>query len=240
MAKPPGPGKCVHCLKHVAKRDWDHVFPVSWYPDSTPPNTEKWKFPSCIPCNEAYGKLESDFRDRAGLCLDQQNPGSKSIVAATMRSLNWHEGPEPGDAQRRIQRAQKIMSQILQGTQIPEDSVYPRLIPHEQVPAEERVGIPIPVDYFCRISEKIVRGIFYIEEEKFIEPPYVIDYLPPNEEFCALADANLNEFGTIYERKPGLVVQRAVTPEDGLSSLFKIVFWEQIPMYASVTRIRSV
>src|SRR5947208_16017660 len=37
-----GLGKCVHCLKDVAERNSDHVFPASWYPDSTPPNLEKW------------------------------------------------------------------------------------------------------------------------------------------------------------------------------------------------------
>jgi hypothetical protein len=33
----------------VAERDWDHVFPISWYPDTTPPDLEKWKIPSCLP-----------------------------------------------------------------------------------------------------------------------------------------------------------------------------------------------
>ena len=56
-----GPGKCVHCLKDVEERNSDHVFPESWYPDSTPPNLEKWQIPSCIPCNSEYGKLEQDF-----------------------------------------------------------------------------------------------------------------------------------------------------------------------------------
>jgi hypothetical protein len=36
-----GPGKCVHCLKDVEERNSDHVFPASWYPDSTPPNLEE-------------------------------------------------------------------------------------------------------------------------------------------------------------------------------------------------------
>ena len=46
----------------------------------------------------------------------------------------------------------------------------------------------------------------------------------------------LDEFGTIYGREPGLVVQRAVTIDDELSSLFKITFWGQLSMYATVTR----
>jgi hypothetical protein len=123
LAKRPPPGKCVHCLKYAAKRNWDHVFPVSWYPASTPPNTEKWKIPSCIPCNAKYGKLESDFRDQVGLCLDPRNPASGSVVLDTLRSMNAQAGRNPRDAQQRLKRAQKILSQTLRGTQIPPQRV---------------------------------------------------------------------------------------------------------------------
>jgi hypothetical protein len=98
MAKPPGPGKCVHCLAEVAERDWDHVLPISWYPDTTPPDLEKWKIPSCLPCNHGYSKIEGDFRDRVGLCLDPDNPASKSIVEAAMRSIDAEKGRDPCDA----------------------------------------------------------------------------------------------------------------------------------------------
>jgi hypothetical protein len=235
MAKPPGPGKCVHCLKDVAKRNWDHVFPVSWYPDSTPPNTEKWKIPSCIPCNSSYGKIENDLRDLVGLCLDPQNPASQSIVLAALRSLNWKVGQDPTDAQNRLARGRRIMSQTLHGKQIPQESLYPGMPQYEDVPAEDRVGILIPAEYFPRMTEKIVRGIFYIEEKQFIEPPYLIDWYLPTKENTVHFQKTLDEFRTIYAREPGLVVQRAVTFDDEPSSLFKITFWEQLSMYATVT-----
>jgi hypothetical protein len=238
LAKRPPPGKCVHCLKDPVERDWDHVFPESWYPASTPPNTEKWKIPSCIPCNEKYGKLESDFRDRMGLCLDPRNPASESVVLEALRSMDVKAGRDPRDAQRRLQRAKKILSQLLTSASIPQDSVFPGMKLHEHVPDEDRVGMPIPADYFGRIAAKIVRGIFYIEDRKFIEPPYVIDFhtFVLNNEVTAQFEAWLAQHGIIYAREPGLVVHRAVTPDDALTSLFKITFWEQLSMYATVTR----
>lgn len=57
MAKNPDKGKCVHCLTDPVDRNWDHMFPKSWYPDTTPENLEKWQIPSCIACNARYGKL---------------------------------------------------------------------------------------------------------------------------------------------------------------------------------------
>jgi hypothetical protein len=62
MAKGPGPGKCVHCLSDTVERNWDHVFPKSWYPEVTAKDLAKWQVPSCIPCNTKYGKIESDFQ----------------------------------------------------------------------------------------------------------------------------------------------------------------------------------
>ena len=42
--------------------------------------------------------------------------------------------------------------------------------------------------------------------------------------------------GNVYAREPGIVVRRAVTPEDGVNSLFAITFWkQQFKTYASVT-----
>jgi hypothetical protein len=161
MGKPPGPGKCVHCLAEVAERDWDHVFPISWYPDTTPPDLEKWKIPSCLPCNHGYSKIEGDFRDRVGLCLDPDNPASQSIVEAAMRSIDAEQGRDPSDAQKRLIRARKLMSQTLHGAQIQQENLYPGMPRHEDVPAEDRVGMLIPADYFPRMVHKIVRGMFY-------------------------------------------------------------------------------
>jgi hypothetical protein len=36
MAKKPENGKCVHCLMDPVERNWDHMFPKSWYPVGFP------------------------------------------------------------------------------------------------------------------------------------------------------------------------------------------------------------
>jgi hypothetical protein len=108
MAKKLGPGKCVHCLKDVEERNSDHVFPASWYPDSTPPDLEKWQIPSCIPCNSGYGKLENDFLIKVGLCLDPNDLASKSIVETSLRALTAAAGRNPRDAQHRLNKSPTI------------------------------------------------------------------------------------------------------------------------------------
>ena len=86
MAKRPPAGKCVHCLKYSDNLTWDHVFPQAWYPDTTPPNIEKWKIPSCPRCNREYGKLEEDLLWRLGLSVDPKDQKSLGITNKVLRS----------------------------------------------------------------------------------------------------------------------------------------------------------
>jgi hypothetical protein len=236
VAKRPAPGKCVHCLKELVERNWDHVFPVSWYPNASARDLYKWQIPSCELCNSELGEIESGFLGRVALCLDPESPASRSIVERALRATKPEMARNDRDRRARASRRKRILDDILQGAEIPDHGVYPGLGEKWGRPTAEQVAITVPVEYFRRLTDKIVRGIFYIQDQIFIEPPYEI-------EFFALAAAGaepmceaLDRFGTIFAREPGIVVHRAVAPEDGISSLFEIEFWGQFKMYASVTR----
>ena len=43
------------------------MFPKAWYPDATPKDLEKWQIPSCLDCNQRYGKIENDLLGRVAL-----------------------------------------------------------------------------------------------------------------------------------------------------------------------------
>jgi hypothetical protein len=239
MRKKLGPGKCVHCLKDVEERNSDHVFPASWYPDSTPPNLEKWQIPSCIPCNSDYGKLESDLLSRVGLCLDPHATASKSIVESALRSMKYQAGRNDRDRALRAARGRKILGETLHGADIPETAVIPGMGNRWNLPTEEQVAVLLPAESLRRMTEKIVRGIFYIEEQKFIEPPYVIDFFVLPEDATAPWSQALDKFGTVYAREPGIVVRRTVAHEDNISSLFEITFWQHFKTYASLSRLEE-
>lgn len=231
-----GPGRCVHCLREVEERSSDHVFPESWYPDSTPPEIEKWQIPSCIPCNSDYGRLEQDFLIKIGLCLDPDDPASASIVQKALRSVKPTAARNPRDAQHRLGRGQRILAQALQGGQIPDYGIFPGLGERWADIPGERTAILISKESFERITEKIVRGIYYIDDGIFVAPPYTIDFFALPEGGIASLNEALNRWGKVYAREPGIVVRRAVAHEDGVSSLFEITFWKQFKTYASVTK----
>jgi hypothetical protein len=231
-----GPGRCVHCLNVVEERNSDHVFPESWYPDSTLPDLEKWQIPSCISCNSEYGKLEQDFFIKVGLCLDPNDPASASIVKKALRSLKPAAARNSRDAQHRLSKGKRILAQALQGNQIPDHGVFPGLGDRWAETLGERTAILIPKKSIERITEKIVRGIFFVEDGIFLELPYTIDfYVLPEHGITPWTDA-LNRWGIVYAREPGIVVRRAVAHEDRICSLFEITLWKQFKTYASVTK----
>lgn len=81
---------------------------------------------------------------------------------------------------------------------------------------------------------KIVRGIYFIEDERFIEPPYSIDFYALEDKGSAPIKELLDRFGTEYARGPGILINRAVAPEDGIAAIISIEVWGSFKMYASI------
>jgi hypothetical protein len=94
-------GKCVHCLKDNVELTDDHMFPKSWYPDTTAENLEKWTIPSCLECNQRLGKLERDLIGRVGAGTKpiRRTPGNPT---AETDSVAGHIGFELRCAERKF------------------------------------------------------------------------------------------------------------------------------------------
>lgn len=163
MAKKPKAGKCVHCLKDPVERNWDHVFPESWYPDTTPPNLEKWKIPSCIPCNDSLGVMEDDLFVLLAHALDPYHPGSAGLYDRAKRAIDPEAGKDERDRQARASRQRRFLQSVLVGEAIPDHGVYPGLEDRWNQPPDERMAILFPKIGVERLTEKIVRGISFVE-----------------------------------------------------------------------------
>ena len=232
--KRPEPGKCVHCLADGLERDWDHVFPKSWYPEPSPTNLYKWQVPSCIPCNRSLGRIEEDFLRRVALGLDPQSPASQSIVATAMRSMDPNAAKNPRDREIRTALRKRILSEMLEGEAIPDHGIYPGLGEKPGTPHDERAAILIPANSFRRITEKLVRGIFYVEDNKFIEPPFAVTFEALDEATGRTISEMMSPVAKVYAREPGVIVRRVLSADDGLSSAFEIELWSQFKTYAWV------
>lgn len=234
MARPPKPGKCVHCLKDNVKRNWDHVFPESWYPDTTPPNLEKWQIPSCLSCNHELGIIEDEFLVRVALCLDPNDPASRSIVKKALRAIKPEYGKNPSDKRGREALAKRVSAELLEGENIPNQGIYPALGERWDRHPDSAIALKIPAEYFRRITEKIVRGITYLDTKRYIEPPHRVHFFALDENGAKPLLELIEQAGTTLAREPGIVVRKVVAPEDGISALYEIEFWKQFKMHATV------
>jgi hypothetical protein len=124
----------------------------------------------------------------------------------------------------------------LKGSDIPSNAIYPRFgekwgrLPDQQDP------VLIPKNSVDRLFEKIIRGLVYIEDGRFIEPPHTVDLFPLQEHDATVFTSLLDKFGKVHARGPGIVVRRAVAPEDGLSAIYEITIWGMFQTYATVTK----
>lgn len=123
MAKPKG--KCVHCLADDVPLNSDHVFPESWYPEGTEDNKYKRQIPSCIKCNNDYGRMEKDLLIRIGLCLNPDSEESKGIIDKAMRAIDPTRGRNSKDAKHRQKKREQIISQMMREEDVPPESIYP-------------------------------------------------------------------------------------------------------------------
>lgn len=234
MAKLPPIGKCVHCLEENVPRNWDHVFPRSWYPESTPPNTSKWIIPTCYKCNKEYGVLEQDLLIRLACCIDPGSAAASGIYKKALNSMDAARASNEVDARSRIAQRNKLLNGLLHGDEIPQDGIYPGLGERWERPKEAQVALTIPKVSLHRLAEKIVRGIIFLEDKKYIEPPYEIGFYALTDHGVAQIREILNQYGAEYARGPGIRITRVVAQEDGLSSIFEIEIWGALKMYASV------
>lgn len=236
MAKNPGKGRCVHCLKEGVERNWDHVFPQSWYPDTTAADMEKWQVPSCIPCNDRYGKLERDLIGRLGLALDASNAASVGLAERALRAIDPDAAKREGDAAARDARAKKILREMYKGEELKGKNVVPGLGERWDRPLEEQLEISIPEGSLPAMTEKIVRGITFREDGAFIKPDREIKCFLVKDEDVKDVKEMLDKAGEEFKREPGLVVRRA---RSAGGDLYEITFWNQFKTYATVSKQKS-
>lgn len=87
---------------------------------------------------------------------------------------------------------------------------------------QEQVAIPISADAVHRLAEKIVRGLIYLKDGRFVEEPFKINQYVLADGGCGPIKQALDKFGESFERGPGIRVRRAVTPDDKLSGFYEI------------------
>lgn len=230
MAKKFKNSKCIHCLKEFAELTSDHVFPRSWYPSTTPENIEKWQAPCCKKCNQIYSKIENDLLQRFGMCVDPKNSAAKGIAEKTMRSFKTQYAKSEKDANHRLKTKQKLISSLMPRDKIKKSALLPSKLPIPNTP----FGILIPADEYKKMGEKFIRGITYVIDSTYIDSSHKINIYFQEELNASYIHGLLEQYGKKYFCGDGIIIERAVIPEDVQSGIYYIKLWETTYMYGIV------
>src|SRR5713226_6442926 len=111
-----GPGGCVYCLKSVDRRNRDHVFPSSWYPDNTPQNVKRPQVPSCYDCNNCFSAIENDLLLRFMFCFGWTDARAEGIPNRALRSVDPAHAKNEKDRKHRLAKRRRVFREIAQAS----------------------------------------------------------------------------------------------------------------------------
>ncbi len=234
----PGSGRCVHCLLQFERRTWDHVLPISWYPDDTPRDLERWKVPACEGCNNRLSRLEQDLLVLFALCLSPANAKASGISERTLRAVD----PARAKSERDARAREAARRRVLAATFPAEAWHFRHTLPgfcHLGGDAEA-VAIGIRPEWLHAFAEKMVRGLTYLEESgTFIPQGHTFDFFfdPAR---GAIVEEALNRFSAPRHRGPGLVIQRAAAASDRASCNFAVEIWGALRFWGIVRSPQSL
>lgn len=234
MAKRPPPGKCVHCLEFHQILTWDHVFPQAWYPTSTPKNLYKWQIPSCHECNNEYSIIERDLMIRIGLCLDPYDEASKGIHQKALRAIDPAQGKSEQDKRAREAKWLQLKSQTVVVGTVSSDTIYPNFGPEHSQSSNPAIPLLVSQKSIFKLSEKIARGLIFIENKTLIDERFDITSMPIDDETAIPIIETAIRYGKSLFNGPGITVVMATVPDDGVSSLFVIEIWGRFRIYTFV------
>lgn len=225
--------KCIHCLEYFNELTKDHIFPSSWYPDSTPLNLEKWTVPSCAECNRELGKAEEKLFNRLSICLDENDIASLGL---SKRKLLY----KPKD-KRSAGRQIKFLMDILKNF-VPylydesNNKVLKRGTPKEGIRTRRMIRIPSKELYL--VSEKIIKGLEFKLRNRLIDKDRKIEIIIPHannkkeselvdkwEELIFSAEKNVH-------RGHGFVVKYGVNSSDEDWVIYNVLIWNYLEIWA--------
>ena len=229
--------RCIHCLKTSDKITRDHVFPKSWYPESTPATTQRLTAPSCFDCNNTSGEIEKKLFCRLIPCISPEKQAIWGLRERFSRSLGI--GISNGELPSEELLARKKLAVELYNELKPYTAgaqTFPGFGPHAGYPPETQMGIRIPGPELIAVSKKIVRGLEYVlNKKRYIEPPYELDvYFVEEGNNIAQVYTLLSTHGTKKEQGPGFTVERVAATTGTFSVIYRIIIWDTLVVYASI------
>jgi hypothetical protein len=231
MAKRPRPGNCTYCLRFSNKLTWDHVLPVSWYPDSTPADMEKWKVPACRECNKSLGRIEEKLLIRLGLCLEPNSISALGISHKSLRAVSPQYAKNERDRRIRERKREKLLGEVIHFDEPPDEGLFPHFGPLPWLRYDGYHAVLIPEVALKSYTEKLVRGLSLILDGNLLGENYQIELYVIQEDGDRRVLQMFEGRYNLYHRGLGFIVRRMVR-EDDKAWIYGFEIWQRLKFYA--------
>ena len=195
--------------------------------------------PSCNECNKKYGKIEEELLLKFGLCVMPFSYESFGIAEKTLRALNPNKGKNNRDIKFRQKKREKIIREAIDPTTVPITSIFPNFGFYEGIEANNQLAVLVPEKGLKAIGKKLIRGITWIDNKKYIERKYEIGIYFFHEQDAGHFKEPLKRFGKKYSLGPGICITRAMAHEDHICGLYSLEIWGQFKMYGVVNLLKN-
>jgi len=230
---------CIHCLGYFEELTDDHIFPKSWYPDSTPENTEKWVAPACFECNNRLGKIEEEAYKKFALSVSKNDIAASGVSEKVTRLYNPSLAKNEKDKRRKEANIRKIIPDLLYTDKMPK-AIMKNCGPKKDESSKLYL-VYVPFQLINPFAEKLIRGLEFKFRNKLVDPNIrrtQITYVPEEVNNVASAEMQelndiLNRDGIKVDRGPGFVVRHAIDKYD--TSLYHITIWGKIEIWGDVS-----
>ncbi len=231
---------CVHCLGYFNDLTEDHIFPESWYPDSTPQNVEKWTSPACFSCNNKLGKIEEETYKKLALSLSGNDTATSGVSEKVSRLYNPSLAKDERDKGRKESNIRNIIPDLMYTDEMPKN-IMKNCGPKVNDFGKKLLLVHVPKELLDPFAEKLVRGLEFKFRNKLIdqsikkiEKIYSIVGIEniASSEIQKLNNI-LNTNGIKIDRGPGFIVRYAIDIYD--TSLYHVIIWGKIEIWCSVS-----
>ncbi|MEO8906078.1 MAG: hypothetical protein ABI627_31530 [Polyangiaceae bacterium] len=238
------PSVCAYCRVESDRLEDEHVFPESWYPNTTPTGVAKIKVPSCSECNRNYGRTEERLQRQLAVCIDVANPAAQGVWDRVRRSLRPQDGRNARDARIRAGNRDKLMRSVHAAPvgsagQLPGfGAIEGRLTPEPSgLLTLAADAVKIAAADVASFTEKLVRGLHYcVHEAPLPTDVEVRTYVVSEDEWPALLERT--RAMTAQGVPPGFIFWRGAAQDDPMFAFWYFWIWGQVCLQASTVPLK--
>lgn len=227
---------CTYCVSetNAGHASRDHVIATFWYPDTTPPDVQRWTVPSCRRCNNVFGRLEQELLVRFALCIEPSVPATSGIIERALRAIDPNLATTQEDKKRRKALRRWVLRDVSPVEELPQKGLLPYF--NNNWDLGSRVVVHLNSRVLHKVVRKWVKGTHFVLTRRLIKSWSDIDVFHVTPETEHLAFHPIEPFLESHDKGPGIVVARAQAADEAqFETIYRFVIWNQYRVHGALS-----